>query len=171
MSLLTLLSRKEKKLPKLENIRIENIGEIIHKEKPDKYERLIAGEKIPDTQRKAFRIEYEENDMNLDFVKDSFSGSLGFLDFRELKYSPNSEDWFQIYLGFMGVEPEHRKRGVGAELIKAVEKIAIERGATYIWGYVQGHIIQELFPFYNKLGYISERPIYHEQTVVSKHLR
>ena len=130
-------------------VRIEYIGNIHHIKKGD-YERIIAGERIPDTKRKAYNKEYEEDGIHIEPIKGAFSGSMGFLDFNERINGSNLES---IYVAWMGVEHPYRMRGVGTKLVEEVERVAIERGAKSTWGHIEKKRSDRILPFFKKLGY------------------
>lgn len=81
------------------------------------HERLIAGTKIPDDQRKSTRC---YGKYSFASVKDQYAGSQGFLTFwRE----PTGE----YYVGSICVEPGYQGTGVAATLLHSL--IAIAQGA------------------------------------------
>lgn len=170
MDFLNFVLRKKKvvELPKLENVRLENIGVIHHIEKcTDTFERIVAGKRIPDSERRAYNKSYEEDQIHLEPVDGVFSGSLGFIDFGEIRYSGRLES---IYMAWMGIEPPYRKRGVGTKLVEEVEKTAIDRGANSTWGYVADWRFRRVFPFFEKLGYTVGNQM-HSDFLISKNFK
>jgi GNAT superfamily N-acetyltransferase len=154
------------KLEHIKDIRLEYVSNIEHFFKD--YERIIAGERILDIERQAYNENFEEDKIHLESVEGKFSGSMGFIDFYELKYKPFEVD--SIYMGFMGVEPQYRNKDVGTNLIQKVEQIAIERGAKRTWGYIKGYRFKEIFPFFEKLGYHVGNEMNSGDILISKKL-
>ena len=147
-------------LPKLDHIRIEHVGNVLHPcvlpSMQDLFtcERIIAGERISDADRKAYKKEFEDKDDSIDFktINGAVSGSLGFLDFRAL-YSDSKFVPSKIHLEILGVEPQYRRRGVGKRLLGEVEKIAVARGIKHVEGLVESWRADRVLPFYERLGY------------------
>ncbi len=138
------------RLPKIENIKLEHVGKIRHVVVgANLFERIIAGERIPDMERHSYNRLYEEDGIHLEPQEDAFSGSMGFIDFREIRYS----ELESIYMAFMGAEPQYRGQHVGKALVKAVERIAVERGAKITWGYIETWRFKKIFPLLEKMGY------------------
>ncbi len=88
------------------------------------YERIIAGEPMPETQRRVWQVKTGAEN----------TGSQGFLDFR-LKQSHCSDDTNKnpgLYVAWLGVEPEHEGRGIASQLIGELEEIAAQRGISRV---------------------------------------
>ncbi len=113
------------------------------------FERVVAGELIPDMERKAYVRQYEDDPIDLDRMPRAFSGSQGFIDFVDVERRGKPE----IYISHMGVEPQFRGTGIGRQLMQEVERVAKRRGAKSISLHVQRSRIEQLFPFYEKLGF------------------
>ena len=137
-------------MQKPSKIRLEYVGPIRHLEKAEHYERVIAGKRISDTKRKAYNGKHEEDGINLEPIEGVFSGDKGFIDFTEVR-SDNGLD--SIYIGWTGVEPKQRAKGIGAALVREVERIAVERGAKMVTGNFEQLRHDRVFPFLSKLGY------------------
>jgi GNAT superfamily N-acetyltransferase len=113
---------------------------------PDIWERIIAGQPIPDSQRTAFTIKDPKSNLGLPFVDGAISGEHGFLDFQLLY-----EDI--LYMNHLGVEPEYRRLGVGRRLLASAEKIAQEKQLRKLWCHISMGKKEELFPMLETLGY------------------
>ena len=135
------------KLPRIENIKFDFIG----KYNGNICERLIAGEKIPDSQRKAYRKGSHYPDIDYPPIPNFYSGSLGFLDFQINVAENNFHSY--LYVAFLGVEPEFSRRGVGSSLMKKVEEDALLQNVSRIWLYIDRDKYEMLEPFYTSLGY------------------
>ena len=133
-------------------ITITNIGYIKYYGSLDTNERLIAGRKILDIERKALSEQDDSKTFHLPGVKGNFSGELGFLDFQcPNKYGP------ELYISFIGVEPEHRQRGIGTRLLEEAEKIGLERKAPAIYTQVSSEEGSIILPFLKNRGYNIEK--------------
>ena len=86
------------------------------------HERLIAGNIIPDSQRKSTHCYGKYSSAAL---KGEYAGSQGFLTFWQ---EPNSE----FYVGSICVEPDYQGKGVAAALLRALSAIAREAGAPAV---------------------------------------
>jgi ribosomal protein S18 acetylase RimI-like enzyme len=137
------IERPERVIP------LENIGMEVRNDHV--FERIIAGDRIPDNQRKAYNRMQEKDGIHLLPIDGFFSGSKGFVDFSEIRLW--NQEITSLYLAFIGVEPSYRNRNIGTSLVNAVEKTAIERGVGGIWAYVDKHRVKTVFPFFEKLGY------------------
>ena len=137
----------QKVIPSInKQVRLENVGSITHVESSVIYERLIAGNRIPDSQRKAYN--------SLRTVQGALSGDLGFVDFA-LERPKNTKNLDSIYVAFIGVEPEKRMKGVGRCLMKGVEDIGKERDIHEIYGYINISEKSDPTDFFRKLGYMA----------------
>ncbi len=122
-----------------------------------RYERIIAGEPIPDSQRTAYRWEHEPDHVDLEPVEDALSGSAGFIDYYVM-CPTNPQSQFlddSLYMAFMGVEPPYRRQKIGSQLVRAVEAVAQQRSIPYVWGWVQKWRAERVTPLFDQLGYQS----------------
>ncbi len=133
-------------------IKLEHLGSIAHPRRPDiAFERVIAGDRIPDSERKAYRRKFEPDRINLPPVADAYSGSLGFVDFGTEVGNINPK---YIYLGYLGTEPAYRRKiGVGKTLVGEVERVAKERNCKGVYGLINIMRFHRVFPFFESLGY------------------
>lgn len=69
-------------------------------------------------------------------------------------------------IGRVAVLKGHRGRGVGALIMRAVEKVARERGFTYLALEAQCYAI----PFYEKLGYVAQGEIFLDCNIEHRYM-
>ncbi len=69
-------------------------------------------------------------------------------------------------IGRVAVLKSHRGRGVGHLLMRAVEKVARERGFTYLVLEAQCYAI----PFYEKLGYVAQGDIFLDCNIEHRYM-
>ena len=144
---------REVSVPAIGTVRLEYVGEVKYKWRHPifgkVFERVIAGERIPDSKRKAYRADYEPDGMNLQPMRNTVSGSMGFIDFHS-----NLERSVDMYIATLGVEPESRRKGIGTALVHEVERIGLERGNQLVWCHVEfSRKKEQPRPFFEKLGY------------------
>jgi GNAT superfamily N-acetyltransferase len=143
---------REVNVPRIGSVRLEYVGTVkYHGKVPrygNKFERVIAGERIPDSQRTAYRAEHEVDKINLAPMRGAVSGTMGFVDFHDAIYGSDG-----VYVAMLGVEKKFRRLGVGTALVSEVERMAIERGRPNAWCYVDNKRKEVLLHFYSALGY------------------
>ena len=70
-------------------------------------------------------------------------------------------------VGRVAVVREYRRRGVGTQLMAALEQAAREHGLRSIWFHAQ----ESAIPFYEKLGYASEGEFFMEAGIPHRTMR
>lgn len=153
----------------LKHIPIYRVGTLWRGEQ--RYERIIAGEPILDTQRSAYRWEHEPDGIDLEPVEDALSGSAGFIDYYVMNPidPPSQFPRESLYMAFMGVEPPFRRQKIGSQLVRAVEAVAQHRNIPYVWGWIQKWRAERVMPLFDQLGYQSI-PTNYSCLLIVKHL-
>ncbi|MFJ1702316.1 GNAT family N-acetyltransferase [Kitasatospora sp. NPDC088346] len=64
----------------------------------------------------------------------------------------------RVLLGRLAVHRAARGTGLGAELVRAIERAAVERGAVEL----ELHAQVQALGFYERLGYAAEGPVYQD---------
>jgi hypothetical protein len=139
-----------------ENVPLEYAGLVHHPEETlwNWHERIIAGNRIPDSQRKAWNRLYEaDENKHLQPIKFGISGSLGFVDFKEENSLQNIIKCDAIYVTFLGVEPGKRFNGTGKSLMEGVERVGRMRSAKKVYGYIFSSRDSDPTDFFEKIGY------------------
>ncbi len=130
--------------------------------------------KVVDLRRRVLRTP-----LGLDFSAERLSGEAseihlsaweGDIVVGAVVLRPPGEDGC-AHLGQMAVAPEMQGKGIGAQLVRQLERIAADNG----WNQIAMEARQSAFPFYEKLGYKGEgEPYIHAigipTIIMRKHL-
>jgi hypothetical protein len=146
----------------LNRLNVSNVGLVVHPEDIYQvpYERIILGDRIPDSARTAFNSRFETSGVqHLYPIPEVFSGSIGFLDFA-MEYHHYSDSEYQrvlgnqIYIAYSGIEINRRGNMANKRLFEGLKCIAKSRGVTRIHAQVQGHRFKQVFPVFERLGFV-----------------